>query len=599
MNQPNLFTRRAFILGLGQGLLFSTIIGRLYYLQILSKKHFQMLSDKNRIHTRFLTPPRGQLTDGKGIVLATSHKSFNALADRTQVENWEEFITPLSKVLNLSESELQRILQEKLHRSKLMPLLIKPNLSWEEVSRLELALSELPGLFLEEGENRYYPYAPETCHIIGYVGAPSESDIQDNLLFSFPEFQIGKTGIEKTFEEKLRGQAGVKHLEVNANRQIVRELDSLPGTPGQDIQLSIDLTLQKKAYELLSTQESGVIILLDCQTGKILTMVSYPGFDSNLFTHGISHEAWQALLQNPKHPLIHKAIAGQYAPGSTFKLIVALAALEKKAIDPQTTFNCPGYIDLGQHRFHCWQKHGHGTVNLSSALMHSCDVFFYQTAALAGIDAITNIASKFGFGELTGIEIPGEKKGLIPNRNWKDRLLKRSWQLGDIYNLGIGQGRLLSTPLQLAAMTAAIANGKVRHAPSLLNLTPATSIPLEIPPEHIDLIHTGMFRCINEPGGTGYAGRITQEGFELAGKTGTSQVRRITQQERQMGIINRADRPWETKEHGLFIGYAPVSNPRFAVCILIEHIGSSKYVVPIARDFLLFTQSHRAEKDNA
>lgn len=587
----HLFTRRAFILGLGQGVLLSTIVSRLYYLQILSKDHFQTLSDKNRIHPHFLTPRRGQLIDCKGEILATSRKSFSALAIQSQVENWEAFITQISRLLDLSDTDHQRILQESRRKPKFMPLLIKPNLDWEEVAQLELALTDFPELLIEEGENRYYPHSSETCHLIGYVAAPSEEEAQANPLFSLPQIKIGKTGIEKSFEETLQGQAGVKNLEVNAKRQIVRELDSYAGQSGRDIQLSLDLTLQKEAYRLLSTQESGAIVLLDCLTGKVLAMASYPGFDSNLFVEGISHEDWQSLLQNPKHPLVHKAIAGQYAPGSTFKLIVALAALEKGVINTSTTVTCAGHIDLGQHSFHC--MHQHGSINLLTAIMKSCDVFFYKVAALTGIDAIAEMASRFGLGESTGIEIPGEKKGLIPIRNWKDRILRRTGGLGETYNIGIGQGSLLATPLQLAVMAATLAKGNARHAPSVLLSNDSPFYPLDVDPKHLEIIREGMSLCLNEPGGTGFSSRITQAGFEMAGKTGTSQVRRITEKERQLGTINRADRPWETKEHGIFVGYAPVSDPRFAICVLVEHVGSSKYAVPIARDLLLFTQNYK------
>lgn len=588
--ENQVFTRRAFILGIGQGLLLTTVVGRLYYLQILSGDHYRTLADKNRIHARLLAPQRGQIFDCKGIPLATNHKSFSAMVVRADTENWQQLLQEVGLLLNLSAKELERIVQESEHSPKFMPILLKQHLTWVEVSQLELRLPDLAGVSIEEGQSRFYPDPLPTCHVVGYVAGASEREAQEDPLLALPQLRVGKIGVEKALDKALRGQGGVKQLEVNAKRQIIRELDFFPGKAGEDVHLTLDSMLQKKAQSLLDPHESGAIVLLDCHTGAILSMVSHPGFNNNLFVDGISQEDWQYLNHHPRHALLNKAITGQYAPGSTFKMMVALAALQNKIITEKTTVTCEGYLELGQHRFHCPRKGGHGPVDLSLALKYSCDVFFYHIAAQVGIDAIAEIARQWGFGTSTYCGIPNEKAGLVPTRSWKERVLGRKWQLGETYNAGIGQGYVLATPIQLSVMIAALANGGKLVKPHLCGNTPTPQI-LPIAPEHLTLLRAGMFRCVNEEGGTAFGGRIVEEKFAMAGKTGTSQVRRITERERHLGIINRADRLWEHKEHALFVGYAPALAPRFATVVLIEHAGTSRHAVLVGRDLLLFAQN--------
>jgi penicillin-binding protein 2 len=577
---------------MGQGLLLTTIVGRLYYLQILSSDHYRMLADKNRIHAHLLAPQRGQIFDRKGILLATNHKSFSALVVRADAENWDQLMRDIGSTLSLSAAELERITREAQRRPKFMPILVKQHLTWAEVAQLELRLPDLPGVLIEEGQSRFYPDPLSTCHVVGYVATASEMEAQEEPLLALPQLRIGKMGMEKALDKPLRGQGGVKQLEVNAKRQVVRELAFLPGKPGEDVHLTLDSMLQKKAQSLLEPHESGTVVLLDCHTGAVLALASHPGFNNNLFVDGISQEDWQQLNQHPRHALLNKAITGQYAPGSTFKMIVALAALQNKAITEKTTVTCCGYLELGQHRFHCHHKSGgHGVVDLSLALMYSCDVFFYHIAAQVGIDAIAAVARQWGFGTSTQCGIPNDKAGLVPTRSWKARVLRQQWRLGETYNAGIGQGYVLATPIQLSVMTAALANGGKLVTPYLHGNTPIPQ-SLSISAEHLDLLRTGMFRCVNEAGGTAFGGRIAEERFAMAGKTGTSQVRRITEKERQLGTINRADRLWEHKEHALFVGYAPAAAPRFAVSVLIEHAGTSRPAVLLGRDLLLFAQQN-------
>ncbi|MEI8295979.1 MAG: penicillin-binding protein 2 [Alphaproteobacteria bacterium] len=589
-NKENrVFTRRAFILGIGQGLLLTTIVGRLYYLQILSGDHYRMLADKNRIHAQLLAPQRGQLFDRRGVLLASNHKAFSALVVRTN-DNWELLVRDIGSTLNLSEAEIMRIIREGERRPKFMPILVKQQLTWAEVAQLELRLPDWPGVLIEEGQSRLYPDS-STCHVIGYVAAASELEAQEEPLLGLPQLRVGKIGMEKVLDKTLRGTGGIKQLEVNAKRQVVRELAFLPGKAGEDVHLTIDSALQQKAQSLLAPHESGAVVLLDCNTGAVLALASHPGFNPNLFIDGISQDDWQHLNNHPRHALLNKAITGQYAPGSTFKMIVALAALQNKVITNETTVTCCGYLELGQHRFHCPRKGGHGAVDLSLALMYSCDVFFYHIAAKVGIDAIAAVARQWGFGMSTKSGLPSEKAGLVPTRSWKSRVLGRQWQLGETYNAGIGQGYVLATPIQLSVMTAAIANGGTLVTPHLHGQAPPGQ-SLGVSDEHIALLRQGMFRCVNEQGGTAFSGRILEDGLAMAGKTGTSQVRRITEKERQLGTINRADRLWEHKEHALFVGYAPATSPRFAASVLIEHAGTSKHAVLLGRDLLSFAQTN-------
>lgn len=588
--EHEVFTRRTFLLGLGQGLLLTTILGRLYYLQVLSGDHYKTLSDKNRIHARLLTPQRGQIFDRYGKIMATSRNAFNAYVIRGQSEDWEKLLQDAALHLNLSSVDIERIQRETKKNPKGMPILLKSNLNWQEVSTLEIHLMDMPGVVIEEGQNRYYPDPQLTCHVLGYVGAATEKEAQDDPMLALPHIKIGKSGLERAFDQSLRGTAGIKQQEVNARRQVVRDLDYIPGTPGTDLKTTLDLELQRKANEVLSAHESGVAIVLDCYNGDILAMASYPGFDSNLFTHGIRHQDWDTLNKHPRRALIHKAIAGQYPPGSTFKMITALAALKAKSITPQTTYTCRGYTELGQHRFHCWKKEGHGTLDLTNAIKHSCDIYFYQAAALVGVDAMAEMAYLFGLSKSTELGLKSEKSGLVPSRDWKSRALRRQWLLGETYNTGIGQGYLLATPLQLAIQAARLANGRFAIKPRLISADDPHFEPLNVSPEHLAIVREGFFKTVNEEGGTGFASRILEPDLAMAGKTGTSQVRRITLQERKLGIVNRADRPWEHKEHALFIGYAPFDNPRYACSVLIEHAGSGKYTVPLARDLLKLAQ---------
>jgi len=592
-DKQQLFTRRALILGGAQGLLLTTLVGRLYYLQISSSDHYRVLSDKNRIHSRLITPSRGQIMDRSGKILATYHNAYRAVVVRDQATNLSELLVSVQSILGLDQQDIERITQELKRKPRFVPVTLKEGLSWDEVTRLELHLPDLIGMSVEQGQNRSYPFGLETCHCVGYVATASEKDLDGDPLLELPGIRIGKSGIEKAYEAELQGKPGVKQVELNAVRRIVRELSTTPSSAGKDIRLTLSLELQQSVFQRLSMEKGAAAVILDANTGGVLSYVSAPGFDPNLFANGISKSDWDGLLNHPQRPLNDKILTGQYGPGSTFKMIVALAALEADVITPETPVCCTGSVALGSHDFHChsWKYGGHGTITLENAIAQSCDIYFYHVGKLLGIDPMAAMAKRFGLGAPTGIDLPGEKAGLVPSRRWKSLVLGKSWMLGETYNASIGQGYVLATPLQLAVMTARLVTGKAIWPHLVAREEAAVFENMDLNPEHLKIILSGMAKAVNEPFGSGYASRITELGFEMAGKTGSTQVQRITKKDREQGLASSANRPWHTREHALFVGYAPLQNPRFVASVLVEHGGSgAKAAAPVARDILLMAQ---------
>ncbi len=592
MDKETVFSRRSFILGGMQAALMSTVVGRMYYLEVLSHKHYQKLSDKNRIHSRLTLPIRGLITDRNGKVLASDHNVYRAVMIRDEADDWQYCLRQIQPILNLTDEEIDKIALTVKRKPRFMPVSIKDNLSWGQVTALELKLPDIWGVFIETGRNRYYPFPFEMCHMLGYVATPSDKDLDGDPLLEQPGFKMGKSGFEKYQEQDLRGLPGVKQVEINAYRRIVKELSTSDSFQGKEQKLALDFDLQQTLYQRLAQEESAAAVVLDIASGGVLAYVSTPGFDSNLFVNGIPKKDWSDLLNHPRHALINKPIAGQYAPGSTFKMVTALAALEKGVITANTSVSCCGHTMLGSHKFHCWtwKTGGHGSVDLVRAIATSCDVYFYHIAGLVGIDAIADMSYRLGLGAVTGIEIPDEKAGLIPTTDWKRRRFKSKWTMGESYNAGIGQGYTLTTPLQLAVMTARLASGRA-VAPSLVSHEDQNFPILDINPDHLTLIQLGLNKASNEGGGTSFRHRICVDGMEMAGKTGTTQVRRITEADRAQGLANTASRPWHHREHALFVGYAPVHAPRFATAVLVEHGGSGgRVAAPVGRDVLLTAQ---------
>lgn len=569
------------------------IIARLYYLQVYQADKFSTMADENRISTRILIPPRGEIVDRNGKILAGNRQNFQVMVVAEQTTSIEETLDKVKKILPLDEAEEKRIKEDLKKYRRFVPIKIKDGLSWEETSRLLLASPDIPGIVIDDGLTRYYPYGEKTAHLLGYVAAVSEKDLQrdNDPLLEVPGFKIGKDGIERQFEKQLRGTGGNLKLEVNALGRVMKEIERVDGKPGEKLQLSVDARLQEKAYDLYNEKgQSGAAVLIDVNSGEILAFVSTPSYNSNDFVNGVSSKIYSALLSNERSPLLNKAIAGQYAPGSTFKMIVALAALEDGIITRDTKVYCSGRLQLGNHFFHCWKKQGHGALTVEEALKHSCDIFFYEVARQLGIEKIAAMARRFGLGTPTGIELTGEKGGLIPDKEWKLRTRGEAWQVGETMIAGIGQSYITATPLQLAVMTARIANGGRMITPTFIKKDgkKEEKMPvLNVSKRYFDMVKNGMCAVINETGGTAYGARFDINGQKMCGKTGTSQVRRITLQERQSGILKQDEIPWRYRDHALFVGYAPQDNPKYAVAVAVEHGGGgSSVAAPIASKLL-------------
>lgn len=581
---------RSLILAAGQMLLLIVIIVRLYYLQVYQADKYKTLSDENRISTRLLVLPRGVIYDRHGEMLATNRQNFQAMIVAEQTTNVQETLDAFKKIMPLSEAEEERIKKDLKKNRSFVPIKIKDNLNWQEVSKIQLNAPDLPGIIIDEGLSRYYPLGEKTAHIIGYVSSVSEQDARakDDPLLEVPGFKIGKAGIEKFHEKKLRGKGGNLKLEVNAYGRVMKEIERVDGIPGERLDLSIDARLQEKAYDLFG-EETGAAVLLDVYSGEILAFVSTPAYDPNQIAQGVSSKEWAELNRNEHKPLMNKVLAGQYSPGSTFKMVVALAALESGAINPQTRSFCAGKMFLGDHAFHCWKKEGHGYLDVVQALQHSCDIFFYETAQKVGINKIAEMSRRFGLGQKINVGLENEKEGLIPDSDWKRRRFGEPWQLGETLISGIGQGYILTTPLQLATMTARIANGGYNVRPTFEKAGEKSKLEkMNISSTNIALVKQGMFDVVNLPGGTALRSRFDFNGLKMAGKTGTTQVRRISMKERQSGIVRQEDLPWKYRNHALFVGYAPHDNPRYAVAVLVEHGRSGSAVAaPIGGKLLL------------
>ncbi len=608
------FTRRALVVGGAQAALFAVLAGRMYYLQVIEAERYATLAEDNRINLRLLPPPRGRIVDRFGVPVAVNQQNYRVVLVREQARDVKQTLDLLSEVIRLPEEEFARILREAKHKRAFVPVSVRDYLSWEEVSRIEVNAPDLPGVNIEVGQTRNYPFAESMTHVLGYVSSVNASEQTGDPLLELPGFRIGKQGAEKQYDLQLRGTAGSSHLEVNALGRVIREIRREEGKPGRDLVLTLDSALQIFTHERLKGERSAAAVVLDVRTGDVLALASSPGYDPNIFNTGLTQKTWNSLVHNPLSPLTNKAIAGQYAPGSTFKMMVALAGLEA-GISPEASNYCPGFMRLGRGRFHCWKRQGHGRVNMYGGLKQSCDVFFYDLARKIGIDRIAEMANRFGLGAPVEIDLPGERGGTIPTRAWKRATIGEAWQGGETLVSAIGQGFVLATPLQLAVMTARIANGGYAVKPRLTRpLTPgveaaeaapepapgtegsvaagASKFPsLNISDAHMRVIHKAMDMVTNDKRGTAYRARIKEDGWEMAGKTGTSQVRRITMAERAAGITKNKDLPWRRRDHALFVCFAPVDNPRYACAVVVEHGGGgSKVAAPIARDILTETQ---------
>lgn len=586
-----LFNRRAVIVGGAQAGLLSALVARLGYLQIFKYEEYSTKSDSNRIRPLVAPAPRGLIMDRNGKALTSNRPNYRLLLYTENKPNIKKTIEILTEILALNEED-QAIILSRVKNSKRKSIIsLMDNLSWDDVSRVETNYHKLTGISIEGGISRSYPLPFETAHLVGYVSLPSEKEIagQEQNLFLHPDFRIGKTGIEKSFDEVLRGKFGVKYVEVNAFGIPIRTLSRKESVEGSKITLTIDLRLQKFIYERIKDLVASVVVM-DVKTGEIISIVSNPSFDPDKFVEGVSRDYWKELMDDQRKPMNNKPISATYPPGSTFKLMVAIAALES-GLNPLNRVFCNGSFQLGKRKFHCWKKEGHGSVDMSDAIKHSCNTYFFNASNQIGIEKITEIAKKFGYGEYFDVSLFGVKSGNVPSNEWKQKVFKQPWVGGDTLNTAIGQGFVLATALQMAVVTARLANGGVPIKPYLVKNKNVYSQfkDLQDKPltskKNIDLVLNGMRRVVNEAGGTAYGKRIDIKGFEMIGKTGTSQVISKREDEMSQEEINN------NQNHAIFVGAAPMNDPKYSISVVVEHGGAgSATAAPIGRDILLELQ---------
>ena len=586
-------TRRALFVGGLQVLFIGGLAARMRYLQVDQADQFRLLAEENRINIRLIAPARGEIFDRNGVPLARNTPSYRVVIVREDAGDVDTVLSKLGQLIQLDDKRLQEAVQEVKKSAPFLPVAVAEEVSWEDVSKVSVNAPALPGVTPEVGLTRVYPLGSDFAHILGYVGPVSDYDLEKienpDQLLRIPRFQIGKVGVEAKSEESLRGKAGAKRVEVNATGRVMRELDRREGNAGADMQITVDSALQNYVQARLG-EESASAVVMDVETGDILAIASSPSFDPNLFVRGISTTNYQALTENKYRPLRAKAVQGTYPPGSTFKMIVGLAALEEGLISPEETVFCPGKVEIAGRDFHCWKRAGHGHMNLHESVKQSCDVYYYDLAQKVGIDRISAMAKRFGLGVRHDVPMSAVATGLMPDRAWKRRVRDADWRIGDTVNASIGQGYLLASPLQLAVMSARLATGR-SVSPRLVKSVGGVETPLGggsdigVSPENLSYIQRAMFAVVNDRRGTAYGSRVIDDTMRIAGKTGTSQVRNITAEERRNGVFRNEDLPWERRDHALFVNYAPYDNPRVAVSVVVEHGGGgSSAAAPIARD---------------
>ncbi len=598
----NSINRRMFITGSLKFFIMVGIVSRLFFLQVKENKKYLTLSDKNRIREWKLAPVRGEFQDYFGNVIAGNFEAYQLHVIPEQVENFKYVIYRLKDLLELSDTEFKKVLKKKKEIKPWETLIVSNNLSWDKFSKINNHLYDLNGVKPVISISRNYPFDENFTHIIGYVSQANEQDIENSELIKknfVPGIKVGKIGLEKSFEEILIGTNDIERYEVNAYGRRISQLEFQKGKKGQTLKLTVDTEIQKLANALLK-DKAGSICVMDIFTGEVIAMHSSPSFDPNLFVFGISQDNWQIIRNDPLKPLLNKTLQGRYSPGSTLKPIVALSALENGIINTSFTVRCTGKTEMYDQTYHCWKKEGHGYVSLRNAMKMSCDTYFYEIARRLGVDKLSETAKKFGLGKKVFdnlFEI--EKDGLIPNTQWKKNALGKGWLLGETIITGIGQGYIQTTPIQLCLMTAQIANGGYKIYPKIVindndKIKPSDYYtPLYKNSKNMRIIQDAMFGSTNEVMGTSYRSRIDNPKYQFAGKTGTAQVKKITERERELDL-KTSEIPYEQRDHALYIAYGPYVNPRYALSIVVEHGGNgSTTAAPMAKKlFKLIIDRH-------
>ncbi len=604
----NSLNRRMFILATAKIIILGGIVSRLFFLQVKENKKYLTLSDKNRIREWKLPPIRGEFQDYFGNTIAGNFEAYQLHIIPEEVEDFRYVIYRVKELLDLSEKQFKKILKKKNEIKPWETLIVADNLSWEKFSKINNHLYDLNGVKPVISISRDYPYKENFTHVLGYVSQANENDVltNENIKEKFvPGLKVGKTGLERSFEKRLIGSNSVERYEVNAYGRRISQLAFQKGDKGETIKLTIDTKIQELANELLK-EKAGSICVMDIYTGAIIAMHSSPSFDPNSFVFGISQDEWQLIRNNPMKPLVNKSLSGNYSPGSTIKPIVALSALENEVIGKDFTVQCKGHknpLELYGQTYHCWKKEGHGFVNLREAMKQSCDTYFYEVARRLGVDRLSVTAKKFGLGQKVFRDIfDNEKKGLIPNTEWKKNALGRNWVLGETIITGIGQGFIQTTPIQLCLMTAQIANGGYKIYPKIVANDESQYqdkfTPLYKNSRNIKIVQDAMFSSTNEVRGTSFRSRLNDTKYQFAGKTGTSQVKKITELDRELDL-KTFEIPYEERDHALFIAFGPYKNPRYALSIIIEHGGSGGTVAaPLAKElFKMIVDRHEIRKN--
>ena len=610
-NKSKMISRRMFMLSVAKTVVFFGIVGRLVFLQISESTKYKTLSDKNRFREWRIAPKRGVIKDFFGNEMATNEKVYQIHITPENTQNLENLLFRLKNILYLSEKKINFLKRKIAKQKPWEPIIVSENLTWAEFSRINLFLHELQGAEPVVSVARIYPNQ-STSHIVGYVSEVSAKDLKNKkYLKEIPVrgIAVGKTGLENSLDKNIIGEVGFQRYEVNAYGKRIRQIEVDQGIAGKNYQTTIDLEVQNIASELINGK-AGAVCVMDIYNGDIIAMASSPNYDPNAFVHGIKKKDWKYLLDHRDKPLVNKAISGLYPPGSTIKTIVALSALENDIVNPNRKVNCTGVIEVFGEKFHCWKKKGHGFMSMRSAIKKSCDVYFYEIARKLGVDRLSETAEKFGLGKKVLPDFFEEKAGIVPNTSWKKKFIGENWYLGETLHSGIGQGYFQSTPLQLCLMTAQIANGGYKIKPRVLyedtqndlksliklkNEKPDTLLstdiffkkfnldPLFRNKENINFIKDAMYAATNEPGGTSYRSRFTKKEFIFAGKTGSSQVKRFTEKQRE-AEVKQKDLDYKDRDHALFVAFAPVSDPQYAISVLIEHGGSgSSAAAPVAK----------------
>ena len=599
----NSINRRMFITGSLKFFIMIGIVSRLFFLQVKENKKYLTLSDKNRIREWKLAPVRGEFHDYFGNVIAGNFEAYQLHVIPEQVEDFRYVIYRLKDLLELSDIEFKKVLKKKNEIKPWETLIVSDNLSWQKFSKINNHLYDLNGVKPVISISRNYPFKENFTHLIGYVSQANQADIETTQAIKknfVPGLKVGKVGLEKTFEEKLIGTNDIERYEVNAYGRRISQLEFQKGQKGKTLRLTIDTEVQKLANELLK-DKAGSICVMDIYTGAVIAMHSSPSFDPNLFVFGISQDDWELIRNDPMKPLVNKTLQGNYSPGSTIKPIVALSALENGIVNTNFTVQCTGKTEMYGQTYHCWKKKGHGYMNLRNAMKQSCDTYFYEVARKLGVDKLSETAKKFGLGEkVFGDLFDIEKKGLIPNTQWKKNALGKGWLLGETIITGIGQGYIQTTPIQLCLMTAQIANGGHKIYPHLVVDDKVNDqlidkfTPLYKNSKNIKIVQDAIFSSTNEVMGTSYRSRIDNLKYQFAGKTGTAQVKKITEEERELDL-KTFQIPYEQRDHALYVAFGPYKNPRYALSIIVEHGGNgSTTAAPMATKlFKLIIDRHK------